>query len=56
MGAVWPASYLTRPEGDIVPLFPREAIKIAVVGSAVASLMQLWNVVHFRTVSIDPWR
>lgn len=56
MGAVWPADYLTRPDADIVPLFPREAIKIAVVGSSVASLMQLWNAVHFRTVSIDPWR
>jgi hypothetical protein len=56
MGAVWPADYLTRPETDIVPLFPRDAIKIAVVGSSVSSLMQLWNAVHFRTVSIDPWR
>ncbi len=56
MRAVWPADYLTRPDTDIVPLFPREAIKIAVVGSSVASLMQLWNAVHFRTISIDPWR
>jgi hypothetical protein len=56
MGAVWPADYLTRPDTDIVPLFPREAIKIAVVGSSVASLMQLWNAVYFRTESIDPWR
>ncbi len=56
MGAVWPADYLTRPETDVVPLFPRDAIKIAVVGSSVASLMQLWNAVHFRTVPIDPWR
>jgi len=55
MGAVWPADYLTRPDSDVVPLFPRDGIKIAVVGSAVASLMQLWNAVHFRTVSIDPW-
>jgi hypothetical protein len=56
MGAVWPADYLTRPETDVVPLFPRDAIKIAVVGASVSSLMQLWNAVHFRTVSIDPWR
>jgi hypothetical protein len=56
MGAVWPPDYLTRPDTDIVPLFPREAIKIAVVGSSVASLMQLWHAVYFRTLSIDPWR
>jgi hypothetical protein len=56
MGAVWPADYLTRPETDVVPLFPRNAIKIAVVGASVSSLMQLWNAVHFRTVPIDPWR
>lgn len=56
MGAAWPADYLTRPDSDVVPLFPRDAIKVAVVGSPVASLMQLWNAVHFRTVPIDPWR
>jgi hypothetical protein len=55
-GAAWPADYLTRPDSDVVPLFPRNAIKIAVVGASVSSLMQLWNAVHFRTVPIDPWR
>lgn len=55
-GTVWPQDYLTRPETDIVPRFPRNGIKIAVVGSAVASLMQLWNATHFRTVAIAPWR
>jgi hypothetical protein len=54
--AAWPADYLTRPDTDIVPLFPDRAIKIAVVGSPVAALMQLWNAVHFRTVPIDDWR
>jgi hypothetical protein len=55
-GETWPAEYLTRPDEDIVPLFPRDAIKIAVVGSKAASLMQLWHVVHVRTAPIDPWR
>lgn len=56
MPVLWPLDYLTRPGTDIVPLFPRSGVKLAVVGSALASLMQVWNISHFRTISITPWR
>ena len=53
---VWPTDYLTRPDDDVVPAYPPDSIKVAVVGSDVSSTMQAWKLQLHRTVSIDAWR
>ncbi|HVV92660.1 MAG TPA: hypothetical protein VHD15_04500 [Hyphomicrobiales bacterium] len=52
----WPADYLTRPDGDEVPVFPRGTIAVAVVGGLSAPVMQGWKAAHQSSVSIDRWR
>jgi hypothetical protein len=52
----WPADYLTRPDDDVVPLYPRTGIKVAVVGSSISSVMQLWASTLASTASIAEWR
>jgi hypothetical protein len=53
---VWPKDYLTRPDDDVVPAYPPDAIKVVVVGSDVSSTMQAWKLQLHRTVSVDSWR
>lgn len=53
---VWPADYLTRPDSDVAPAFPRENVRVAVVGNSVASVMQLWNAIPNGAIPVAPWR
>jgi hypothetical protein len=52
----WPQDYLTRPDSDEVPVYPRGTIAVAVVGGVSAPVMQGWKAAHQSTVSIDRWR
>lgn len=52
---LWPANYLTRPDEDVVPMFPRTGLHVAVVGSEVGSVMQLWDSTLHAHCRIDDW-
>ena len=52
----WPEDYFTRPDEDIVPVYPRAGVKVTVVGGAAASVIQLWNFSHSQTADVTPWR
>lgn len=52
----WPVDYLTLGDDEIVPGYPPDTIKVAVVGSDVSSLIQAWKLQHHRSVPVDPWR
>jgi hypothetical protein len=52
----WPASYLTRPDDDLVPAYPPGGIRVVVVGGDVSSTMQAWKLQLHRSVSVDDWR
>ncbi len=51
----WPKDYLTRPGEDVVPLFSKPGIHVGVVGSVLASIMQLWSSIYLASASVDDW-
>lgn len=51
----WPKDYLTRPDDDVVPEFATQGIHVAVVGSALASIMQAWSASYLASACIDEW-
>lgn len=53
---VWPSDYLTDPDDRLVPAFPPGGIDVAVVGSPLSSLAQVWFMRPAGTVRIDDWR
>ena len=52
---LWPKDYLTRPDEDVVPLYPKSGLHVAVVGSTLGSIMQLWSAARLESTSIDDW-
>ena len=52
---LWPKDYLTRPDEDVVPLYPKSGLHVAVVGSTLGSIMQLWSAARLESASIDDW-
>jgi hypothetical protein len=52
----WPKEYLDKPDDAIIQAYPRQHIKIIVVGGEVADMMQAWKMGSPSTASIDKWR
>jgi hypothetical protein len=51
----WPREYLTLPDDTIMPVYPQNGIRVAVVGDDVASVMQLWNSSLHASCRIEDW-
>lgn len=52
----WPTEYLTCPDNKVIPMYPRKAVKVIVVGGQANPMMQAWKNDDMSTVSIDKWR
>lgn len=52
----WPQHYLDGPDDELVPAFPPGGVDVAVVGSALSSLAQVWFMRSHGTASVDAWR
>jgi hypothetical protein len=52
----WPVEYLDKPNGELVQVYPRNAVKVVVVGADVSPMMQAWKMQLGSSVSIDRWR
>jgi hypothetical protein len=53
---IWPPEYLHLQEDDVVPIFPRRAVHIIVVGGEASPMMQGWQMASPLSASIDKWR
>lgn len=51
----WPRNYLEDDDATLVPAFPPGSIKVAVVGGALSSLVQVWFMREHGTAVIDNW-
>jgi hypothetical protein len=52
----WSETFLTAADDELVPVFPRSAVKCVVVGGEVSPMMQGWMMQSAQSVSIDEWR
>lgn len=52
----WPSTYLNLRDDDIVQVYPRQLVKVVVVGGDVSPMMQAWKMQIGSSVSIDRWR
>lgn len=51
----WPVEYLTLPDDAWVSIYPRDKIKVIVVGGDVSPMMQAWKTQMGPSISIDKW-
>jgi hypothetical protein len=47
---------LAAAPDELIPMFPREAIKVVVVGGETNGYWRIFGAGHAKTVSIDEWR
>lgn len=52
----WPAYYLDLPDDARVPVYPKDDVRVAVVGGDANAMMQGWVMASPSTASIDKWR
>jgi len=50
------ASMLAAPPDELIPMFPREAIRVVVVGGETNGYWRIFGATYGKTVSIDEWR
>jgi hypothetical protein len=50
------ASMLAAPPDELIPMFPREAIRVVVVGGETNGYWRIFGSTYGKTVSIDEWR
>jgi hypothetical protein len=50
------ASMLAAADTDMIPMFPREAIRVAVVGGETNGYWRIFGASYATTVNIDEWR
>lgn len=56
-GGPYPREWLDLPEDAVLPMVPRNEIRVIVVGDPNGTnVMQAWNMYHPKTASIDRWR
>ncbi len=53
---LWPRDHLDGRDDRVVQIYPRRGLMVAVVGSTLASMMQLWSSTRIGTASVDEWR
>ncbi len=53
---LWPKDHLDGPDDTVVRIYPRRGLIVAVVGSPLGSMMQLWSSTRLGTASVDVWR
>ena len=52
----WPAYYLDLPDDARVPVYPRDDVRVVVVGGEANAMMQGWVMASPSTASVDKWR
>ena len=52
----WPAHYLYLPDDARVPVYPRDDVRVVVVGGEANAMMQGWIMASPSTASVDKWR
>jgi hypothetical protein len=52
----WPAHYLDLPDEARVPVYPRDDVRVVVVGGEANAMMQGWVMAGPSTASVDKWR
>lgn len=52
----WPASYLNLPDDARVQVYPKDDVRMVVVGGEANAMMQGWQMWGGTTVSVDKWR
>jgi hypothetical protein len=56
MKGVWPPHYLDLPSDERVQVFPRETVRIVVVGGETNPYTQVWQMSWPSSVIIDKWK
>jgi hypothetical protein len=52
----WPAYYLDLPDDARVPVYPKDDVRVVVVGGEANAMMQGWIMASPSTASVDKWR
>ena len=52
----WPAHYLDLPDDARVPVYPKDDVRVVVVGGEANAMMQGWVMASPSTASVDKWR
>ncbi|CAN7730975.1 hypothetical protein LJR290_006269 [Variovorax sp. LjRoot290] len=52
----WPESYLTAPDDLEIQVYPKDSIKIVVVGGRTNPMSQAWQFYNPSSVCIDKWK
>ena len=52
----WPAYYLDLPDDARVPVYPKDDVRVVVVGGEANAMMQGWTMASPSTASVDKWR
>jgi hypothetical protein len=52
----WPGHYLDLPDDELVPVFPRDKVRIVVVGGETNPFTQAWQMGRSSSVAIDKWK
>ena len=50
------ASYLQVPDDELIPIFPVEKIRVAVVGGETNGYWRIYGASYSKTLSVDEWR
>lgn len=53
--ALWPSSYLDLPPTESIPVFPRGAVRVVVVGGSTNPFTQAWQLGRPSSVAIAKW-
>jgi len=53
---LWPAHYLDLPPDEMVQIFPRDHVKIVVVGGETNPFTQVWQMARPSSVMVDKWK
>jgi hypothetical protein len=53
---MWPVHYLDLGSHEMVPIFPREYVKIVVVGGETNPFTQVWQMSRPASVIVDKWK
>jgi len=50
------ASMLAAAPDELIPMFPREAVRVVVVGGETNGYWRIFGASYAKTVSVDDWR
>jgi len=51
----WPLEYIDLPDDEIIPVFPKKDVRIAVVGGETNPFTQAWHLARPSSVVVDKW-